>query len=105
MSPVRETVLRPVPSMTPLEARVAMLGMMTSGLCQDTSDQPRFSTVIITMLGRLVTLLAPSPTRRRRSDVVGAMRECWRVPGRGMTDITHSRTCGLSEGWDGVRQN
>ena len=61
--------------MTPLEARVAMLGMMTSGLCQETSDQPKFSTVIITILGRLPTWEPPIPSERRRRGVIRVIRE------------------------------
>ena len=47
--------------MTPELASVAMLGMITSGLFQDTSPQPRSSTVTMRMLGaasNLVTLIA-----------------------------------------------
>ena len=35
---------------------MAMLGMITSGLFQDTSPQPRSSTVIMRMLGAASTL-------------------------------------------------
>ena len=68
-----------LPSLTPLEARVAMLGMITSGLCQDTSAQPRFSTVIITMLGRLkvrVERSAQSKTERRNEQRGVMMLPC-----------------------------
>lgn len=47
--------------MTPELASVAMLGITTSGLFQDTSPHPRSSTLIIRMLGaasNLATLMA-----------------------------------------------